>query len=159
MKAYSNFIQNKAELSRQLNTIEPPTPSALTALASALAIQTGKHIETTRHTIALIVAVLLEGLCLLFGFANFNQPNTPKIEGKTTVKTVTKKEQQEVNEIDEQFTTLVAAIRSKELKPTYANIRSFMNIGAGQKVKDIRTRLLKEGVVLEGAGGSLVAAF
>ncbi|WP_034880368.1 hypothetical protein, partial [Endozoicomonas montiporae] len=59
---------------------------------------------------------------------------------------------------DDRFPVLVAAIQAKEIKPTYDNIRKFMNIGAGDKVKQIRKQLIDTGVCLEGSRGILVPA-
>ena len=153
-ESLNNLNSEKAELSEKLDSIKQPEPSALGSLATAIATETGSEIESVRHIIALAVALLLEGLCLLFGVANLT--TNQKVVVDTDFRPDLHREASAMTEEGDRFTVLVAAIQGRELKPTYENIRAFMKISAGKKVKEIRERLLSEGVVLEGAGGCLV---
>ncbi|MET4696925.1 hypothetical protein [Endozoicomonas lisbonensis] len=154
------LTQEKKELLEAMKTTPAPEPSGFDAIVGAISAETTSDQETVRRAAALMVALLLEGLCLFFAVANTATRN--KEDGddapEATLTTTIEVAQDIPDRADDRFPVLVAAIQAKELKPTYDNIRQFMNIGAGEKVRLIRQRLIDNGVCLEGPRGVLVAA-
>ncbi|WP_034880205.1 hypothetical protein, partial [Endozoicomonas montiporae] len=116
--------QQKDLLLSELETTPTPEPTALDAIVSAVSAETDSNPNTVLRIAAFLVALLLEGLCLLFAVANTTDRLTDSKgrEGRTTQPTTVEVIQEETtSNTDDRFPVLVAAIQAKEIKPTYDN--------------------------------------
>lgn len=155
----------KADLLKEKQEINLPDEKGMLALARDISVETGLSQERVQRIMAIVVAVLLEGLCLFFAVANAATTFTAEEVVTTTQGNEvspggsdegSKKhsENQNQNQPDK-FESLVAAIRSRELEPTHENIRVFMAMQSG-KVKEVKERLKAKNVVVESSGGRLM---
>ncbi len=126
-------------------------------LASAISDEKGISQDSVYRFLSIMVACLLEGLCLLFAIANLvskeSLPFTTLEKGGSGEGS--KEESEEDIGEEERFRLLIEAIQSKEIKPNHKNIRMFMSVKSN-KVSEIRKRLLDENIVIEGPRSSLI---
>ena len=158
--ARNNLKELKAEkkaLQAQQSTL-PPDNDAYTAMVAALSYETRWKKTDVEHRLAVLIALLLESLCLLFAIANTHAtPTTTRVvKGSVGGGSVpAKDDKSEPAKADDKFPDLVTAIQNRKLDPTYDNIRDHMEIKSN-RVKEVKERLKAHGVVIEDQRGRLI---
>ena len=129
------------------------------ALVIAISDENSVEPDSVYRFLSIMVACLLEGLCILFTIANVtfrgNTSNATLNDMGSDEGSEREGEYEAIIDEEERFRLLIEAIQSKEIKPNHKNIRTFMSVKSN-RVSDIRKRLLEEKVVIEGPRSSLI---